>query len=629
MMNCEWRDQEMRPGLGSQESGFKWGLVIMLAVLYALFLNPRCWPQEEDSGPHAGRIQDSGRKSVFEIFRYQANPYSTPQDKLIALNGTGPRIPDSEFGQSNFINPKSAIVNRQGASPQTAGPRNADQVLLNVYDAVNGALKANATLAGGSTNPSPHNADQVFLAVYDSVNGAIRVNILAGGTAFQVNGTALSSSTTVNFQNSAATNGLTLTFTNTTAGNIQLGFTGTLNDAGITSAYSGVGACASNTWVSTLARNAAPSCTQPTFSNIGGTVAASQLPAPTASTLGGVESLSLPEGEFINQISTAGVPSGALPDCDPLNNSYCLTEWWLMGGTATGTIGQYLWSFAGSAGSPTVAYSQGNGSTAPLSFLIITSGAASSDSMLVYPSPYFLIPVGNLANWTSIESFKFAATSGVAYRVGWGVHTATTDGLYLRFDTSLETLTAATYSSGGTFTSSTGQTCNATFTGGTATGTLALTGTNTVAGSTAFTITSTGAGYGLSSPTSAVLGSGTATCSGTATVSPTLGSAGSGADTTMMVCNTQSSLETCYSTGVNPSTSVWHKLTIQGIAAADVGFTLDSGSQITFCASGCTVAITPTPNGIYPYLKVTSYTASTAEVLYAGPVRIKFTSTAF
>jgi len=34
----------MRAGWGSQEPGFKWGLVLLLAVLYAFFLNPRCWP---------------------------------------------------------------------------------------------------------------------------------------------------------------------------------------------------------------------------------------------------------------------------------------------------------------------------------------------------------------------------------------------------------------------------------------------------------------------------------------------------------------------------------------------------------------------------------------------------------
>ena len=79
----------------------------------------------------------------------------------------------------------------------------------------------------------------------------------------------------------------------------------------------------------------------------------------------------------------------------------------------------------------------------------------------------------------------------------------------------------ATYTSGGSFTGSTSQTCNLSFTNGGGTGataTVALTGTNAVAGGTALTITAGGSNF-TSRPTSATLSSGTATCSGTATVS--------------------------------------------------------------------------------------------------------------
>jgi len=41
----------MRAGLGSQESGFKWWLVLLLAALGALFLNPRGWPPVHAAGP--------------------------------------------------------------------------------------------------------------------------------------------------------------------------------------------------------------------------------------------------------------------------------------------------------------------------------------------------------------------------------------------------------------------------------------------------------------------------------------------------------------------------------------------------------------------------------------------------
>jgi hypothetical protein len=55
-----------------------------------------------------------------------------------------------------------------------------------------------------------------------------------GSTSFQVNGTPLTSSSTVNYENAAAFNGLTLTFANPSAGNVQLGVTGTLGNAGLT-----------------------------------------------------------------------------------------------------------------------------------------------------------------------------------------------------------------------------------------------------------------------------------------------------------------------------------------------------------------------------------------------------------
>jgi hypothetical protein len=90
---------------------------------------------------------------------------------------------------------------------------------------------------------------------------------------------------------------------------------------------------------------------------------------------------------------------------------------------------------------------------------------------------------------------------------------------------------SGTYTSGGTITGSSSQTCtlstftSSTFTGATAT--VALTGTNTISSGTALTITNSGlAAYTTSTgATSATLGSGTATCSGTATIATTQGGA--------------------------------------------------------------------------------------------------------
>ncbi len=76
-----------------------------------------------------------------------------------------------------------------------------------------------------------------------------------------------------------------------------------------------------------------------------------------------------------------------------------------------------------------------------------------------------------------------------------------------------------TYTSGGAITGNAGQTCSlSNFNGVTgATATVVLTGTDTIASGTHLSITSEGSG-GITPPTTATLGNGTATCSGTASV---------------------------------------------------------------------------------------------------------------
>lgn len=100
-----------------------------------------------------------------------------------------------------------------------------------------------------------------------------------GSSQHQVNGVNLSSNATINFENSMATNGLTLTFANPSAGNVQLGLSGTLADTGLATAYSGVGACGASNWIFSLSRAGAPNCSQPGFANLAGQATAAQMPA--------------------------------------------------------------------------------------------------------------------------------------------------------------------------------------------------------------------------------------------------------------------------------------------------------------------------------------------------------------
>jgi len=79
-------------------------------------------------------------------------------------------------------------------------------------------------------------------------------------------------------------------------------------------------ACPTNQFVTGFATLSSLSCAQPTFSNISGTVAAAQLPNPSASTLGGIQSYAAVSHQWINAISTSGVPSSTQPAASDLSN---------------------------------------------------------------------------------------------------------------------------------------------------------------------------------------------------------------------------------------------------------------------------------------------------------------------
>ncbi len=72
-------------------------------------------------------------------------------------------------------------------------------------------------------------------------------------------------------------------------------------------------ASTSHEWINQISTSGVPSATQPAFTDISGSVAASQLPNPGASSLGGIESYAAVSNQWINAISTSGVPSSTQP----------------------------------------------------------------------------------------------------------------------------------------------------------------------------------------------------------------------------------------------------------------------------------------------------------------------------
>ena len=169
-----------------------------------------------------------------------------------------------------------------------AQQRSEYQIWNNVFLSSSSAINVE-NAAGQSVPAGQYSIYEILNDAFDPANSALRVDCISGcgSTIIQTNGVNNAVQTTLNFLNPASFNGLTFTFQNpASTGNETFAVGGTLGDAGLTSGYSGVGACAANEWASTLTRNAAPTCTQPAFSNLSGTASASQVPNPAGDVTG-------------------------------------------------------------------------------------------------------------------------------------------------------------------------------------------------------------------------------------------------------------------------------------------------------------------------------------------------------
>ncbi len=290
-----------------------------------------------------------------------------------------------------------------------------------------------------------------------------------GDVTLETNGTANTSQTLLNLENSAATNGVTLSVTNASDG-VQLALSGTLNDAGIASAYSGVGSCPANEFAITLARNAAPTCAaalaaltapaheffdavtaaggfsaaQPAFSDLSGTVSAGQIPNPAGDVTGTysgttvtglhfgtngytLSSTALTSGQCIGYNGTnilgvtCGSGAGTTLETNGTNNS-SQTALNLVAGsnvTLTNTSG----------GNVTIAATGGGSGNLPSSWSTVASntsllgvGTASTDETTLNLTPASLSGNGTY-NILQVSSYGTAAstscTAGVYFAVEW------------------------------------------------------------------------------------------------------------------------------------------------------------------------------------------------------------------
>lgn len=93
------------------------------------------------------------------------------------------------------------------------------------------------------------------------------------------------------------------------------------DDAGVVKHGVQTKAAVANQFLTGINDAGLPSAAQPAFTDISGSVAASQLPNPSASTLGGIESIAAVGHKWIDSISTSGVPHLSQPDFSDLTGT--------------------------------------------------------------------------------------------------------------------------------------------------------------------------------------------------------------------------------------------------------------------------------------------------------------------
>lgn len=85
-------------------------------------------------------------------------------------------------------------------------------------------------------------------------------------------------------------------------------------------------AAVAHNWINSISTAGVPSLSQPAFADISGSVAATQLPNPSATTLGGIQSLAAVASKWINTIATSGAPSATQPAFTDISGQATLAQ---------------------------------------------------------------------------------------------------------------------------------------------------------------------------------------------------------------------------------------------------------------------------------------------------------------
>jgi hypothetical protein len=156
-------------------------------------------------------------------------------------------------------------------------------------------------------------------------------------------------------------------------------------------------------WIRQISTSGVPTASQPAFTDISGTLAASQCPNPSASTIGCVQSLAAVTSKWINAISTSGVPSATQPVFSDIGGNSSLSQ-------------------LPSIGNNTILSNIAGGSATPLANSLssfIDSAIASTQGDVLYR---------NGSVWTALApgtNGQVLTTGGAAANVSWTTVTGT------------------------------------------------------------------------------------------------------------------------------------------------------------------------------------------------------------
>jgi len=82
----------------------------------------------------------------------------------------------------------------------------------------------------------------------------------------------------------------------------------------------------SHQWINSISTSGVPALSQPAFTDISGVASAAQLPTPTTTTLGGIQAINPVTSNWIRSISTSGVPQLSQPTFTDISGSAALSQ---------------------------------------------------------------------------------------------------------------------------------------------------------------------------------------------------------------------------------------------------------------------------------------------------------------